>query len=71
MTGIIPKVDSVTYQFPDEVITALGKSLGWAVVEHGSVASTARPTGVKAVYWIGTVTPTNMTTADIYNGPAA
>ncbi|MGV9001827.1 MAG: hypothetical protein ACOH18_02635 [Candidatus Saccharimonadaceae bacterium] len=39
------------------------------VVTHGSNASMARPTGASAVLWVGTVTPTNMTTADIYNGP--
>ena len=74
MPGIIPKVDSVTFSFPDEVVLALAEDLDvtpsndWAVVEHGSTAGTARP-DVTAVYWIGTVTPTNMTTADIYNGP--
>ena len=40
------------------------------IVNHGGAASTARPAGAPAVYWIGTVVPTNMTAADLYNGPA-
>lgn len=40
------------------------------VVNHGSAANTIRPAGAPAVYWIGSVAPTNMTNADIYNGPA-
>lgn len=39
------------------------------VVNHGSVANTTRPAGASSVHWIGTVTPLNMTEADIYNGP--
>lgn len=66
----IPKVTD-TGHFAAEVVTAMKQDIGWAVVNHGSVASTPRPTGVTAVYWIGTVTPTNMTSADLYNGPAA
>lgn len=79
MPGIVPKVDSETYQFADVVVDALvddlngrvgggAASTDWAVVTHGSVASTARP-NVTAVYWIGTVVPTNMTSNDTYNGP--
>jgi hypothetical protein len=80
MPGIIPKVDSETFKFPDEVVDALvddldgrvggSASTTWAVVNHGSTANTARP-NVTAVYWIGTVTPANMTSADLYNGPGA
>lgn len=36
------------------------------VVQHGATAATARPTGAVSVLWIGTVTPTNMTTNDLY-----
>ena len=36
------------------------------VVNHGTNASTARPTGVGAVYWIGTVQPTNATAYDMW-----
>ena len=40
------------------------KSSAFVVVTHGSTASTARPTGVGAVYWIGTVEPTNAANSD-------
>jgi hypothetical protein len=40
------------------------------VVNHGSVANTTRPAGASSVHWIGTVTPLNMTDADIYVGPS-
>jgi hypothetical protein len=35
-------------------------------VNHGTVASTARPAGAAAVYWIGTVQPTNAATYDMW-----
>ena len=38
------------------------------VVDHGSVASTPRPVGVPAVYWVGTVAPTNATANDLWIG---
>lgn len=37
------------------------------VVNHGSVAGTARPTGALFVYWYGTVQPTSMVAGDIWN----
>lgn len=40
-----------------------------ATVNHGSVASTARPVGALAVYWIGTVTPTNAVDGDMWWSP--
>lgn len=39
-------------------------------VLHGADASVPRPAAT-IVVWVGTVQPTNMTEADIYNGPAA
>lgn len=36
------------------------------VVAHGATASTARPTGAAAVYWIGSVAPTNATNSDLW-----
>jgi len=35
-------------------------------VNHGSTATTARPTGVDKVLWIGTADPTNKATGDIW-----
>jgi len=37
-------------------------------VNHGSNASTARPSGVTAVYWIGTVEPVNAVNGDLWIG---
>jgi hypothetical protein len=37
-------------------------------VAHGSNASTARPSGVTAVYWIGTVEPVNAVNGDLWIG---
>jgi hypothetical protein len=37
-------------------------------VTHGSNASTARPSGVTAVYWIGTVEPVNAVNGDLWIG---
>lgn len=39
-------------------------STAFVVVSHGSTASTARPTGIGAVYWIGSVVPTNAANGD-------
>ncbi|WMM74468.1 hypothetical protein RCF27_09375 [Rhodococcus pyridinivorans] len=36
------------------------------IVRHGSVAGTARPSDASTVMWIGSVQPTNMTTADLW-----
>lgn len=41
------------------------------VVNHGATAATARPTGVGAVYWIGSVSPTNAVDGDIWNDTSA
>lgn len=38
------------------------------VVAHGSGASTARPSGAPAVYWIGTVEPLNAVNGDLWIG---
>jgi hypothetical protein len=40
------------------------------VVSHGSTADTARPAGAVAVYWIGTVEPTNAVDGDLWIGGA-
>lgn len=37
------------------------------VVNHGSTAGTARPSGAAAVYWIGSATPTNAVNGDLWN----
>lgn len=36
------------------------------VVNHGATASTARPTGVLSVEWIGSVQPTNAVNGDTW-----
>lgn len=43
-------------------------TLAMTVVNHGATASTARPAGAAAVYWIGTVEPTNATDNDLWIG---
>ncbi|WP_022795784.1 hypothetical protein [Bavariicoccus seileri] len=49
-------------------ITKNAPTLAMTVVNHGSTASTARPAGAVAVYWIGTVEPTNATDNDLWIG---
>jgi hypothetical protein len=39
---------------------------GMVVVTHGATADTARPAGAAAVYWIGSVEPTNAVNGDIW-----
>lgn len=36
------------------------------VINHGAVASTARPSGYASVEWIGSVTPTNAINGDTW-----
>lgn len=50
----------------NSIATKQDKSSAMVVVNHGSTASTARPTSVGAVYWIGTVQPTNATEYDMW-----
>jgi len=57
----------------DSILQALQKVVGNAqsavtAVTHGSNASTARPSGVTAVYWIGTVEPVNAVNGDLWIG---
>ena len=40
------------------------------VVNHGTNASTARPAGAMAVYWIGTAQPTNAVKGDMWSDEA-
>lgn len=42
------------------------KSTAFVVVNHGATAGTSRPTGVGAVYWIGSVSPTNAVNGDLW-----
>lgn len=46
-------------------------SSAFHVVNHGSTASTARPAGAPAVYWIGSVEPANAEDGDLWIGGAA
>jgi hypothetical protein len=57
----------------DSILQAFQKVVGNAhsavtAVTHGSNASTARPSGVTAVYWIGTVEPVNAVNGDLWMG---
>lgn len=56
--------------FATTVTTSIGtkqdKSSAMVVVNHGSTASTPRPSGVGAVYWIGTVQPSNALSYDMW-----
>jgi hypothetical protein len=36
------------------------------VVNHGSTASTARPSGALVVYWVGSIQPTNAANGDLW-----
>jgi hypothetical protein len=50
-----------------EVLPTINASAVMCVVAHGATASTARtPVDAGAVYWIGTVTPTNAIAGDLY-----
>jgi hypothetical protein len=42
---------------------------GFGVVVHGAVAGTARPTGWKQVFWIGTIEPEKAATSDPWLNP--
>jgi hypothetical protein len=53
---------TVTNALAGKVATASGIT----VVEHGSTASTARPSGAAVVYWIGSVEPTNGENQDLW-----
>jgi hypothetical protein len=57
---------SATYATITTVNTKQDISSAMVVVNHGSTASTARPTGVGAVYWIGSVQPTNALAYDMW-----
>ncbi len=62
-----------TVSASDSILQALQKVVGNAqsavtAVTHGSNASTARPLGVTAVYWIGTVEPVNAVNGDLWIG---
>lgn len=48
--------------------TALQPATGIVVVTHGANAATTRPAGAAAVYWIGTVPPTNAQAGDLGYG---
>jgi len=72
LSGLVVKANNLS----DLVNTTTARSnLGAAAaadavtaVNHGSNASTARPSGVTAVYWIGTVEPVNAVNGDLWIG---
>ena len=47
-----------------EVVDRLAN--GVTVVVHAGVAATARPAGAASVIWVGSISPENATSADIY-----
>lgn len=67
--SLASQVDALATRIADEIKGFKGQSI--TVVVHGNDAAFPRPAGATAVYWLGDVQPTNMTAADIYNGPAA
>jgi hypothetical protein len=58
---------SISGTWPNQTISASAEGAVTAVT-HGSNASTARPSGVTAVYWIGTVEPVNAVNGDLWIG---
>lgn len=50
----------------DAALPATDKAAIKAVVNHGAVAGTARPTGFGSVEWIGSVEPTNAVDGDTW-----
>lgn len=50
----------------DAALPATDKTSIKAVVNHGAVAGTARPTGFGSVEWIGSVEPTNAVDGDTW-----
>lgn len=54
--------------FAENVLASIGskadKSSAFVVVNHGATAETARPSGIGAVYWVGSVEPTNAENSD-------
>jgi hypothetical protein len=59
---------SISGTWPNQTISASAGSGAVTAVTHGSNASTARPSGVTAVYWIGTVEPVNAVNGDLWIG---
>lgn len=50
----------------DAALPAAEKTAIKAVVQHGAVAGTARPSGFGSVEWIGSVEPTNAVDGDTW-----
>lgn len=53
--------------FPDaQAVGAAPETYALGRVDHGSVASTVRPTGYYSIQWVGSVEPTNATSLDTW-----
>lgn len=64
--GMTGDTGTLDYANAAAAITADRLANGVTAVVHGATAGTARPTGAACVIWIGSVSPTNATSADIY-----
>lgn len=53
----------------DDLINLLADN-GKGFVNHGSTATTARPSGFASIEWLGTVEPDNWITGDTWNDPS-
>ena len=52
--------------FYDEANDEWDLAAPMVVVAHGATAGTARPVGAAAVYWVGSVAPTNAVAHDLW-----
>jgi len=72
LSGLVVKASNLSdLANPTTARSNLGAAAAAAAVTavtHGSNASTARPSGVTAVYWIGTVEPVNAVNGDLWIG---
>lgn len=59
-------VTSLTTDLAAKQAASVISANGMGYVNHGSTASTARPTGFASITWRGTVAPTNATSADFW-----
>lgn len=60
------KTDLALNNVPNVNMQTVVSTNGKGYVNHGSTAGTARPTGYASIEWLGSVEPTNMTSADTW-----
>jgi hypothetical protein len=62
----IARDSEITTEVTAQVATRIAKVDGVVVVDHGTNASVARPTGYAMVIWRGSVQPTNALNTDFW-----